>query len=65
MKWIDLSAMRQFGDVLREKTPSILSLNLIPVGDLSSPSKGVFSQEEINLGFFLNFNDFSTPGSGD
>ena len=54
VKWIDLSAMHQFGDVLREKTSSILSLNLIPLGDLSSPSKGVFSQEEINLGFFLN-----------
>src|SRR5882762_7249367 len=54
VKWIDLSAMRQFGDVLREKTPSILGLNLIPLGDLSSPSKGVFSQEKINLGFFLN-----------
>jgi len=44
VKWIDLSAMGQFGDVLREKTPSILSVNLIPLGDLS---KGVFSQEEI------------------
>ena len=54
VKWIDLLAMRQFWDVLREKTPSILSLNLIPLGDLSGPSKGVFSQEELNLGFFLN-----------
>jgi hypothetical protein len=54
VKWIDLSAMCQFGDVLREKTPSILSLNLIPLGDLSGPSKGVFSQEELNLVFFLN-----------
>jgi len=25
---------------LRKKTPPILSLNLIPLGDLSSPSKG-------------------------
>jgi len=40
--------MRHFGDVLREKTPSILSLNLIPLGDLSGPSKGVFFREEIN-----------------
>jgi|SRR5882762_4500013 len=38
---IGLSAMRQFGDVLKE-TPSMVSLNLIPLGDLSSPSKGVF-----------------------
>jgi hypothetical protein len=39
----------------KKKTPSILSLNLIPLGDLSGSSKGAFSQEEINLGFFLNF----------
>ena len=45
----------QIWDGLRKKTPSILSLNLIPLGDLSSSSKGVFSQEKINLGFFLNF----------
>ena len=54
VKWIDLSAMCQFGDVLREKVPSILSLNLIPLVYISSPSKGMFSQEELNLGFFLN-----------
>jgi hypothetical protein len=41
------------GWVERKKTPSILSLTLIPLGNLSGPSKGVFSQEEINLGFFL------------
>jgi hypothetical protein len=34
------------------KTPSILSLNLIPLGDLFSTSKGTFSQEGINSGFF-------------
>jgi hypothetical protein len=59
VKWIDLSAMHQFGDGLREKTPSILSLNLIPLGDLSGPSK-VFSQDEINLGFFLISYNFCT-----
>ena len=59
VKWIDLSAMHQFGDGLREKTPSILSLNLIPLGDLSGPSK-VFSQDEINLAFFLIPYNFCT-----
>jgi hypothetical protein len=34
---------------------SILSFNLIPLGDLSSPLKGAFSQEEINSRFFLIF----------
>jgi hypothetical protein len=42
------------GWVEAKKTHSILSLNLIPLGDLSGPSKGAFSQEGINLGFFLN-----------
>jgi len=31
-----------------EKTPSILIMNLIPLGNLSSTSKGAFSQEGIN-----------------
>jgi hypothetical protein len=35
------------------KTPSILNLNLIPLGNLSSPPKGVFSQEEINLEIYF------------
>jgi hypothetical protein len=32
----------------RKKKPSILNLNLIPLGDLSGPSKEAFSQEGIN-----------------
>jgi hypothetical protein len=31
-----------------KKTPSILSLNLIPLGGPSRPSKGAFSQEALN-----------------
>jgi len=38
--------------VMREST---VTPNLIPLGDLSGPLKGAFSQEEINQGFFLNF----------
>jgi hypothetical protein len=53
VKWTDLSAMRKFGMGQGKKTPSILSLNLIPLGDLSGPSKGAFYQEGINLGIFL------------
>src|ERR1700734_404007 len=34
---------------LEEKTPSILSLNLISLGDLFKPSKGAFSQGGINM----------------
>src|ERR1700689_329590 len=44
-KWTDLSAMHKFG----RKTPSILSLNLISLGDLFKPSKGAFSQGGINM----------------
>ena len=55
VKWTDLSAMHKFGMVQEKKTPSILSLNLIPLGDLFGTSKGAFSQEGINSGFFLNF----------
>ena len=55
VKWTDLSAMCKFGMVQEEETPSILSLNLIPLGDLFSTSKGAFSQEGINSGYFLNF----------
>jgi hypothetical protein len=39
----------QIWDGSRKKTPSILSLNLIPLGNLSGSSKGAFSQEGINL----------------
>jgi hypothetical protein len=46
----DLSAMRKFGMGQGKKAP-----NLIPLVDLSGPSKGAFSQEGINLGFFLHF----------
>ena len=35
------------------------------LGDLSGPSNGAFSQEEINLGFFLNLVLFLHTGSGD
>jgi hypothetical protein len=47
-KWTDLSAMHIFG-MGQEKNPSILSLNLISLGDLFKPSKGTFSQGEINM----------------
>ena len=40
---------------MQKFSPSILSLNLIPLGDLSGPLKGAFSQEEINSGFFFLF----------
>ena len=47
-KWTDLSAMHKFG-MGQEKNPSILSLNLISLGDLFKPSKGAFSQGGINM----------------
>jgi hypothetical protein len=53
VKWTDLSVMCKFGMSQEKKTPSILNLNLIHLGDLSSPSTGAFSQEEIKFGFFL------------
>jgi hypothetical protein len=40
---------------MQKFSPSILSLNLIPLGDLSGQLKGAFSQEEINSGFFSYF----------
>jgi hypothetical protein len=33
---------------VKKKTSSILIMNLIPLGNLSSPSKEAFFQEEIN-----------------
>jgi hypothetical protein len=49
---------------MQKFSPSILSLNLIPLGDLSGPSKGAFSQEEINSGFFLIFSYFLHKSHG-
>ena len=43
---------------------SILSLNLIPLGDLSGPLKGAFSQEEINSGFIIFLNYFLHKSHG-
>ena len=45
VKLIELSAMHKFGMGQEKKTPSILSLNLTPLVELSDPSHGAFSQE--------------------
>jgi len=46
---MDLSAMHKFGMDQEIKNPSVLSLNLISLGDLSKATKGAFFQGGINM----------------
>ena len=54
MKWTDLLAMHKFGMCHEKKKPSILSLNLIDLGDLFKPPKGAFSKGGINMWQWLS-----------